>query len=151
MISEVNPFRLALASSLGFDALNPLEVDLVDWVRQRSAGSGADIVFEVSGAAAAALQMPALLAVRGRIVLVAIYPKPVELNLFQFFWRELRLFGARVYERDDFEKAIEVAASSELPLEKLITDVQPLEKISEVFRRLDADPTAMKILIDCRD
>lgn len=148
-ISEVNPFRLQYLRDLGFQALNPNDTDIAAWAREQSAGCGADIIFEVSGAKAAALGMTDLLAIRGRIVLVAIYPQPVELNLFHFFWKELRLLGARVYERNDFERAIELAASGDLPLTRLITDVQPLEKVADAFERLDSDPKALKILIHC--
>jgi 2-desacetyl-2-hydroxyethyl bacteriochlorophyllide A dehydrogenase len=150
VISEISPFRLEFARSLGFEAFSPKETDLAAWVREQSGGSGADIVFEVSGAKAAALGMTDLLAIRGRVLLVAIYPQPVELNLFHFFWKELRLIGARVYERDDYEKAIELMASGALPLDKMITEVQPLEKLPEAFQRLDSNPGAMKVLIDCR-
>jgi 2-desacetyl-2-hydroxyethyl bacteriochlorophyllide A dehydrogenase len=150
VISEVNPFRIEFARSLGFEAFDPKDFDLTTWVREQSAGSGADIVFEVSGSKIAALGMTDLLAIRGRIVLVAIYPQPVELNLFQFFWKELRLFGARVYERSDYEKAIEMLASCELPLERMITEVQPLDRLTDAFQRIDSDPNAMKILIDCQ-
>jgi hypothetical protein len=58
---------------------------------------------------------------RGRIVVVAIYAEAPKVDLFRFFWRELRLAGARVYEPEDFEAAIALAASGRLPLEKLIT------------------------------
>jgi (R,R)-butanediol dehydrogenase/meso-butanediol dehydrogenase/diacetyl reductase len=150
VISEVNPFRIEFARSLGFEASNPKDFDLAAWVREESAGSGADVVFEVSGSKVAALDMTDLLAIRGRIVLVAIYPQPVELNLFQFFWKELRLFGARVYEPCDYEKAIEIAASRALPLESLITDVHTLDHLTEVFKHIDSDPNAMKTLIDCQ-
>lgn len=150
VVSEVNPFRLDFARGLGFNAFNANDVDLASWLREQSGGSGADIVFEVSGAKAAALSMTDLLAIRGRIVLVAIYPQPVELNLFQFFWKELRLIGARVYERCDYENAIEILASGALPLETLITEVQPLDGVTDAFRRIDNDPKAMKILIDCQ-
>ena len=151
VITEISPFRIAFARSLGFEAFSPKEVDLPAWVREQSGGSGADIVFEVSGSKAAALGMTDLLAIRGRILLVAIYPQPVELNLFHFFWKELRLIGARVYEPDDYEKAIQLMASGELPLAKMITEVQPLEKLSEAFQRLETNPEAMKVLIDCQN
>jgi (R,R)-butanediol dehydrogenase / meso-butanediol dehydrogenase / diacetyl reductase len=149
VISEVNPSRLAFARDLGFDAFNPLETDLPAWLKEQSGGSGADIVFEVSGAKAAALAMTDLLAIRGRIVMVAIYPQPVELNLFQFFWKELKLIGARVYEPDDYEKAISLMASGELPLDRMITDVQPLTEIQRAFETLESNPAGMKTLLAC--
>ncbi len=150
VMSEVSPFRLQFARELGFEALSPLEIDLAQWLREESDGSGADLVFEVSGAKSAAASMTDLLAIRGRIILVAIYPQPTEINLFHFFWKELSLQGARVYEREDYEKAIDLMARGVLPLEKLITEVQPLENLPDAFARLDSNPEAMKVLIDCR-
>jgi threonine dehydrogenase-like Zn-dependent dehydrogenase len=150
VLSEINPFRLELARSLGLEAVDPSSMDLPAWVKEQSGGSGADIVFEVSGARAVALGMTDLLAIRGRIVVVAIYPQPVDLNLFHFFWKELQLRGARVYEREDYDRAIELISSGALPLEKLITRVQPLDKLPEVFKELHGNPEAMKVLIDCQ-
>ena len=151
LIAEINPFRLALARRLGFEAFDPTQTDLPTLVRARSNESGADVVFEVSGSKHAVLGLPDLLAIRGRVVLVAIHARPVEVNLFQFFWKELRLIGTRVYEPEDYENAIQLIASGELPLADLITEVHPLDKIAELFPRLEADPSAMKVLLSCQD
>ena len=43
------------------------------------------------------------------------------MRLFDFFWKELELRGARVYEPEDYERAIELARERRLPLERLIT------------------------------
>lgn len=150
VMSEISPFRLDFARKLGFEAFSPKDVDLPAWAREQSGGSGADVVFEVSGAKAAAATMTDLLAIRGRIVVVAIYPQPVEINLFQFFWKELSMQGARVYERDDYERAIALMTENALPLESLITDVRPLAELPETFRDLDNQPNSIKTLIDCR-
>jgi (R,R)-butanediol dehydrogenase / meso-butanediol dehydrogenase / diacetyl reductase len=107
-------------------------------------------VLEVSGAKSAALGMTDLLAIRGRIVIVAIYPKPTELNLFHFFWKELSMRGARVYEPQDYDRAIQMIASGVLPLERMITKIEPLEKLPTVFHELHGNPEAMKVLIDCQ-
>lgn len=150
ILSEVNESRLVFARSLGFEAVNPATTNLPALCRERSNDSGADIVFEVSGARAAAATMTDLLAIRGRIVVVAIYPKPVELNLHQFFWKEIRLIGARVYEPQDYEKALRLIAGKKLPLDRMITRVEPLDRIQSAFAELDATPDSMKILVDCR-
>lgn len=150
ILSEVNENRLAFARELGFEAVNPMTTDLVALCRERSQDAGADIVFEVSGAKAAAATMTDVLAIRGRIVVVAIYPQPVELNLFQFFWKELKLCGARVYEPEDYEKALQLIAAKTLPLNQMITAVETLENIQSTFEELDTNPNAMKILIDCQ-
>jgi 2-desacetyl-2-hydroxyethyl bacteriochlorophyllide A dehydrogenase len=150
VVSEISPFRLEFAKSVGLEALSPIDTDLEAWAKEQSGGSGADIVFEVSGAKQAAASMTKLLAIRGRIVVVAIYPQPIEINLFDFFWKELSMSGARVYEPQDYEKAIELITSSEIPFEKLISQVEPLEQLPEVFKQLDSNPEAMKVLIDCQ-
>lgn len=149
LISEINPFRLALARELGLEAVNPTEVDLVEVVNGQTGGAGADVVFEVTGVPAAAEMMTKLPRTRGRIVMVAIYSQPAPVTLFQFFWRELRLIGARVYEPQDFEKAIALAASGSLPLDRIITSVLPLEGLESGFREMERGGAVMKVLIQC--
>ncbi len=70
--------------------------------------------------------------------------------LFDLFWKELEVRGARVYEPEDFEAAIDLIAGGSLDLERLITAVEPLERVPAVFDELRAGRSAMKILVDCR-
>ena len=149
LISEVNPARIALAESLGLRTANPLENDLVGEVAAWSADRMADVVFEVSGTAPAVEVMTELPNVRGRIVMVAIHPEPKPVNLFRFFWAEIRMIGARLYESEDFDEAIQLAAGGQLPLDALITQVDPLEATQQVFETIDANPEGMKYLIQC--
>jgi len=149
VVSEVNPFRLALARRFGLEALNPSETDLVEVVNRETGGAGADVVFEVSGAVAGAEMMTKLPRTRGRIVVVAIFSEPPRVDLFRFFWRELKLFGARVYEPEDFEKAIQLAASGTLPLERLVTATLPLEDLETGLRQMERGGEVMKVLVQC--
>jgi (R,R)-butanediol dehydrogenase/meso-butanediol dehydrogenase/diacetyl reductase len=151
VMAEVNPFRLQLARSLGIDAVNPLETDLPGLVTETTGGAGADVVFEVSGSQAGADMMTKLPRTRGRIVVVAIYADAPKVDLFRFFWRELKLSGARVYEPQDFEQAIDLAATGRLPLAKLITDVLPLDRLEDAMHRMEAGGDCMKILVTCTD
>ena len=147
VISEVNPNRLEIARELGFDAVNPLENDLAAEIATRTDGRGADVVFEVSGTQSGVDAMTAVAAVRARIVMVAIHAKKPEIDLFQFFWRELRLIGARVYEPEDYETAIAIIARGGIDADTIITDVSPLGEVQEAFEALDTNPTSMKSLI----
>ena len=150
VVSEINPFRVEMAAKLGLEAVNPKEVDLVALVNERTNGAGANAVFEVSGSQAGADVMTDLLRTRGRIIVVAIFAKKPNIDLFRFFWRELRLLGARVYEREDFARAIEIAAAGDLPLDQLITEVTSLEHLGEGFEKMDGGGACMKILMDCQ-
>ncbi len=151
VISEVNPFRLSLARELGFEAVNPKETDLVKHVMDATRTAGADVVFEVSGSAAGAETITQLARVRGRIVVVAIFSHVPKVDLFRIFWRELSLQGTRVYEPEDFEQAIALAASGTLPLERLISEVCPLEGVQSALNRLESGGEVMKILVRCSE
>ena len=150
LVSEVNPSRVALAAELDLDAVDPRVADVSEHVAALTAGAGADVVFEVSGSAAGALEMTRLACLRGRIVLVAIFPEPQSVRLFDFFWKELELRGARVYEAEDYERAIALLDDGRLPLERLITAVEPLDRLPEVFEEQSRMSSAMKILVDCQ-
>ena len=81
------------------------------------------------------------------VVLVAIHAKKPKIDLFQFFWRELELIGVRVYESEDYEKAIDIIASGKIDVDLLITDIRSLSEIQSAFEDLDQNPSAMKTLI----
>ena len=147
VLSEVNPHRLAIAEKLGFDTINPVETDLVEAVNARTDNKGADVVFEVSGTQPGVDAMTAVAATRARIVMVAIHAQKPTIDLFQFFWRELQLIGARVYEPEDYDKAITTIASGGVDADTVITDVAPLSDIQAAFESLDRSPTALKSLI----
>ena len=149
LVSEVNRARLALAESLGLQTVNPREQDLAQEVAAWTGEAMADVVFEVSGAAAGVEAMTELPNVRGRIVIVAIHPQPKPVNLFRFFWSEIRIIGARLYEPEDFEEAIQLVADGKLPLDALITQVRQIEDTQQVFETIDANPEGMKYLIQC--
>jgi len=148
LISEINPYRVNFAAELGLEAVNPLDVDLVELVMDCTSGAGADIVFEVSSSRAGAKTMTDLLRTRGLAVIVGIFSQPPEVDLFCFFWRELRMLGARVYESQDFERAIQLAAAGNLPLEKLISTVYPLDGLQKGFEAMDSGGEVMKILLE---
>ena len=70
--------------------------------------------------------------------MVAIHPTPREVDLLRVFWRELHLVGARVYQREDFERAVELVADGTVPAAALITDVVPLTPGDRRVRRAGA-------------
>ena len=151
ILSEVNDARLALAESLGIKAVNPMREKLPEAVHRLTDGKMADCVFEVSGSAPGVEVMTELPNVRGRIVMVAIHPQPKPVNLFKFFWSEIKMIGARLYEEQDFDEAIELAASGKLHLDKLITKVSPIDDVQTTFEAIDANPDGIKYLIQCGD
>jgi 2-desacetyl-2-hydroxyethyl bacteriochlorophyllide A dehydrogenase len=146
LVSEINKFRANLARDLGFEVVNPIEIDLPKYVEQQTHKAGADVVFEVTGTAEGAAMMTKLARTRGRLVVVAIFTEPVKFDLRQFLWRELRMIGVRNYDYGDFETAISLVASKLLPLDKIISDIRPLEQIQATFEEIERGANFMKIL-----
>ena len=150
IVAELNPERRRFASELDLRALDPREEDLPAVLAEWTGDAGADVCFEVSGAVAGIETAVKSLAVRGRMVLVAIHSTPPPVDLFRFFWRELSLIGARVYQRADFEEALRLLASGAVPAEQMITRVEPITRVAAAFEDLESG-RGMKTLIDCED
>jgi threonine dehydrogenase-like Zn-dependent dehydrogenase len=149
LVSEPDAGRRSMVEKLGVEVVDPTATDLVAEVEARTGGAGADVVFEVSGAAPAVLSATALAKARGTLVVVAIHPRPTPVDLQRVFWRELRLLGARVYQRPDFERAVELLAAGVVPADELITDVVGIDRVAEAFASLESG-RAMKVLVDCQ-
>jgi len=147
LVSEINPFRIEFARQLGVEVVDPTKVDLQALVQEHTDGAGADVVFEVSASAEGASLATEIARARGRIVIVGMFSEPPKVDLYRVFLRELTLRGARVYEREDFEKAISLAEEGSLPIDRLITSVRPLAELPDVFRELTSGADAMKVLI----
>ncbi len=146
-VSEVSSHRLEIARSLGFDVLDAGRADIGKEVHDRTGGKGSDVVFEVSGSQPGAEVMTEAAATRGRIVMVAIHPDKRHIDLFRFFWREVEMIGARVYEPEDYDEAIDLVARRAIDCESLITGIRGLDEIGPAFADLDGDARSMKTLI----
>lgn len=146
-ISEINANRLAYAEKLGFAVMNPLETDVAMQIHANTGGKGADVVFEVSGSQPGVDLMTAAAATRGRIVMVAIHASKPQIDMFQFFWRELELIGTRVYRPEDYDSAMQLLAEGVVDCDSFITDIHPLEEIQQAFESLTSNPNAMKSMI----
>ncbi len=150
-VSEVNPARQAMLAGFGFNVINPIQENMVETIRNMTDEAMIDCVFEVSGSAAGVTAMTEVVNARGRIVMVAIHGgEPKKVDLFKFFWSEIELLGARLYEADDYEEAIRIAASGKIPFDQLITRVSLLEDIQSVFDEIDRNPAGMKYLVQCQ-
>lgn len=149
VLVELDPSRRALAKESGINAIDPREQNLLDLVMRETDGAGADVAFEVSGAAAGVNSAVEVLTTRGRLVMVAIHPQPKEIDLHRFFWRELEMFGARLYQREDFEEAVRLVATGSIPARRLISRIVTLHDVEQGFLALESGG-AMKVLVDCR-
>ena len=76
LIVEPDETRRLLAEELGFTAFDPSSDDVDSAVAAATDGVGAEVVFEVSGSESGILAATRYAALRGCVVVVAIYPSP---------------------------------------------------------------------------
>jgi (R,R)-butanediol dehydrogenase/meso-butanediol dehydrogenase/diacetyl reductase len=130
VISDVLSSRLRLADSLGLNVV-PAGEHLSALVMDLSNKNGADLLLECAGAASSAREMTALVRPRGVIVNLGVFKKPVEVDMQAINFKEIEMIGSRVYERKDFESAIEFAL--QFPLDKIVTRTFPLREVTTAF------------------
>lgn len=147
-ISEPDSTRRLIARELGFETIDPVNEDLGELVASWTEQAGVDVAFEVSGSSPGLSSAVAALKVRGRLALVGVHTSPVPVDLFRFFWRELEMVGARLYQRGDFDDAVALITSGRVSLAPLLSKVVGLDEAPDAFRWLESGGV-MKVLVDC--
>jgi len=148
VVVELDDFRRRVIESLGIECLDPREGDIAAIVAEQTGGAGADVTFEVSGSQPGLTTAVDALRPRGRLVAVGIHPQPREIDVKRIFWKELEIYGARVYERSDYEAAINLVDSGAIPADAIISSIVPLADAPDAFSALAAGGAVMKVLVD---
>lgn len=147
-VVELDEFRRGVIETLGIAAVDPRVTDAAALVAPLHGGAGADVAFEVSGSQGGISLAMDVLRPRGRLVVVGIHAQPREVDLKKIFWKEIETLGARVYERRDYDAAIELISSGAVPAGALVSQVVPLRDAPEAFAALAQGGPVMKVLID---
>lgn len=139
--------RLGLAKTFGADeAINPKKVDPVESVMELTNRAGADCVLEAVGIEETVAQAIKMASDRGRVVVVGLVQKPMELEPLGITVRELSLMGAYAYTDRDFKTAIGLISEGRIDVKTMITMVLPLDSIKEGFEAL-ARQEAIKVIL----
>ncbi len=139
-----------IAQYPGIMAVNLRDRPLRDVVSEETAGWGADVVFECSGAAAAILDLPQIVAPGGAIVLVGMPVDPVPFDIVGLQAREARVETVFRYA-NVYDRAIALMGSGKVDLKPLISATLPFaDSIAAFDRAVEARPTDVKIQISMR-
>src|SRR3954454_11357116 len=153
VISEVNPVRLALARNLDIgEVLDPSEVDVAAWIKDRNAGIGFDAVIECSGNERA-LQT-ALAAVRsaGRVSQTGLHTKAAAIDPMLLSEHDITLAGTWCYPVYDWPRIIGLIAGGRYPVEKVVTaQISMVDIVSSGFETLlSPSGDQVKVLVQAR-
>lgn len=124
---DVDAKRLNIASNLGFETVNSSKEDLVRKVLTSTSELGVDLAIVAAGSGAALNQACELVRKGGRILNIAIYPKPVELGVTSLVRREMTLLGTFASTWKNYERAMTLAVQNKVRLGPLITHTFPID------------------------
>jgi L-iditol 2-dehydrogenase len=147
--SDVNEFRLDRARQVGTDVcINPAKTNLKDEIDKRTAGRGADVVFEAVGFSETFRQAIALTKMGGCLVAVGNLQKETQFNLQELVSRELTFTGSYA-SAGEFRACIDLIAAGKINVQPLISEVLPLQEGPAAFKRLLAGKeNLLKIVLE---
>ncbi|HEY1985638.1 MAG TPA: alcohol dehydrogenase catalytic domain-containing protein [Terracidiphilus sp.] len=143
IISDVLPSRQRLAESLGLHAIKA-GAELLAEVMRMSDANGADVLFECAGHPSSAREMTSLVRSRATIVNLGVFKTPVEVDMQAVNFKEIEILGSRVYERKDFQGAIDLAM--QFPLDRIVTHVFSLQEVARAFLQFQSSDSC-KVLV----
>jgi threonine 3-dehydrogenase len=146
--SDVNDTRLALAKRMGaHDVVHPNEVEAV--VKRHTEGLGVDVVLEMSGVPSAIHQAFAFVRVGGRVQMLGIPSKKVDIDLAtEIIFKGLTVYGVvgrRMY--DTWLMMTRFLRSGQFDPKPVITHRFPLEEFDDAIQAIKSG-SAGKVIFE---
>ena len=149
VITDINANRLVIARHCGIDAaVDTRGRNLREVIDEQFGEDGADFIIDCAGIPA--LFVEALTAARcsSKLVIVANYKEPVQIEIPLLQRREIDMLGIMMYLREDFERAIELMTHKAVRTAPLISDYFDVRQMEEVYPYIDAHPDkVMKVIV----
>ena len=150
MITDVSPYKLDKARQCGMDlVIDTSQIDLGKAIADHFGPDKADLILECVGVQDTITQAVNYARKGSTIVVVGVFGKKplVDLGLVQD--RELSLVGTLMYQKRDYERAIELVAAGKLCLDPMITHrfaFRDYLRAYEVIEELKGN--SMKVMIE---
>lgn len=147
VITDINPYRLALAEQMGATiAVNVAQTNLSDVMDELGMSEGFDIGLEMSGVPQAFTSMLDTMNHGGKIAMLGIPPDSVAIDWNQVIFKGLTIKG--IYGREMFETWYKMASliQSGLDLSPIITHQMPVEEYLSGFETMQSGQSGKVIL-----
>jgi len=147
-ITDLLPEHLKIAQTLGANAVyNVASGSLCDQLP--SDNPAYDVVVLTAGVQSTVDDALKLVRRGGRVVVTAMFLRPVQVDLLAVTLYELQVLGSQIYTDADFRVAMELLDSSKYRLDKLITHVLPLSQAQSALELAASHADgAVKVLLD---
>jgi 2-desacetyl-2-hydroxyethyl bacteriochlorophyllide A dehydrogenase len=163
IVVDLSDIRLALASELGADeTINARTVNVVEKILQDSGealalldvpGGAVNTIFDCVGATrtfsgvSVLEQALALVKPDGKVVVVAIFEKSLEIDPNIIVRKGIRLLGSWAWTADEFVQALELISSGKIDRKPLISHEFALEDAAEAYATQASADTAIKVML----
>ncbi len=148
VISDPNPYRLALAEKVGVTrAINPRATPLPSLMTDLHMTEGFDVGLEMSGNAHAFRDMLATMSHGGKIAMLGIPAEPIAVDWNQIIFNQLTLRG--IYGREMYETwyKMSVMLESGLDITNVITHRLPWREFEDGFAAMRSGDSG-KVVLD---
>jgi 2-desacetyl-2-hydroxyethyl bacteriochlorophyllide A dehydrogenase len=137
---DLNPDKLALAAEYGAIPIDASRVDAVEEIKHITQGKGVDVALELIGLPVTMRQAIECVGVFGRIALVGLNEKTIEINPYvELLGKEAEIIGVSDHLASEIPTLLEFSRFGKLDLSKVIAHTIPLDAdiINETFDQLD--------------
>lgn len=147
IVSEPSAARREVLSRIGVENLvDPTTQDVAEQVRALNNGPGADVVIDCAGAPVAFPSAIESLRLNGRMVIVAVYEKPIDLNPM-ILGGSKSITNSFTYTPDDFQEVVDGMADGNYTTEGGWINKVSMDQAEAAIHRL-RQGDGMKVLVD---
>lgn len=150
MITDVSPYKLEKARRCGVDfVVNSAQENLGEALLRDFGPAKADLILECVGIEPT-ITDAVLNARKGTtIVVVGVFGKKPQVDLGLVQDRELSLVGTLMYQRADYECAIDLVANGKMHLDEMITHRFPFDRYLDAYHAIEASKGEyLKVMIE---
>jgi L-iditol 2-dehydrogenase len=140
--------RLAMARTLGADRTLNVQVDAVKRaIDDLTGGAGVDVAFECAGAGPSAQSCLALLGRRGRYAQVGLFGKPVQWDMDQLCFKEIRVSASFAHVPSAWPRAMKLLAAGQVQTRPLVSQTLPIAEWQAAFEAFERREGLKTVLI----
>lgn len=150
MITDVSPYKLERAQRCGIEFIVDVgQENLGDAILRGFGDEKADLILECVGVESTITDAVQYARKGSTIVIVGVFGKKPQVDLGLVQDRELSLVGTLMYQKSDYERAIEIVAAGKLTLDEMITHRFPFERYLDAYHAIEeSDGHYLKVMID---
>ncbi len=140
--------RLEMARKLGADlALDVQAQDVKRAMDDLTGGAGVDVAFECAGAGPSAQGCLALVRRRGRYAQVGLFGKPVQWDMDQLCFKEIRVSASFAHVPSAWRKAMRLLDSGQVQTRPLVSQALPITEWQQAFDAFERREGLKTVLI----